>query len=362
METLYSFFVHSTFRWDLLKEALRPDQRVLKRATGTRWSAKFDSVDAVNGSISEVQAVLLRIINDESLQQTNENKALALGVLRDLCKFENLLMLKIWHAVLVKFEKVNRMLQKSDLNFSVAAQLYRGLVSHTEEMKTQFDQFFDVAKSMYITLNAEENTLKTRSAITLANMEKSRQIWQSKIFDPIMESLLKNLHSRMDCYVKLDERFSFLAKLKELNSEEIKTACQGIASFYANDVEEKELISECGFAKQFFFSDLPPSKSISITSLYSTIIKDDLQAIFPNIEIILRIFLCLFVTNAPDERSFSKLKYIKDALRNRMTEEKLNAFALMSIENEILDFINTDEIIDEFVLLKCRKMSISDNF
>lgn len=155
----------------------------------------------------------------------------------------------------------------------------------------------------------------------------------------------------------MDSKFSFLIQLKELDLSDISTACQNIAAFYENDVEEKESIPECEIAKQYFFVD--PSTTCSHASMYSQIMKDELQTIFPNIAIILRIFLCLFVTNIPDERSFSKLKYIKDSLRNRMNEEKLNAFALMSIENEILESIDLDNVIDEFVLLKNRKMDIS---
>lgn len=68
----------------------------------------------------------------------------------------------------------------------------------------------------------------------------------------------------------------------------------------------------------------------------------------------------MFITNVPGERSFSKLKYIKDTLRNRMTDEKLNSFSLMSIENEILNSLNTDEIINEFVLLKNRKKKLAE--
>lgn len=85
------------------------------------------------------------------------------------------------------------------------------------------------------------------------------------------------------------------------------------------------------------------------------IIKEGLKTLFPNIEILLRIFLSFFITNVPDERSFSKLKFIKNALRNSLSDEKLNSLALMSIENEILDSLNLDEIIDEFVLLKERR-------
>lgn len=356
MESIYSFFVKSTFRWDLLKEALGANQRVLKRATGTRWSAKFDSVDALNGNIFEVKSVLVRLITDDSLQQTPENKALATGILRDLCKFENILMLKIWYAILIKFEKVNRILQKSDLNLSVATQLYESLISHVESLESQFDDFFNDAKMTYVNLNAEEYTLKTRSAITLDNMDQNKTVCQRTIFTPVIESLIANLKTRMSCYKQMDEKFSFLTKLNELDFDQISTACRNISSFYSKDLDENELISECEIAKHYFFTD--SATSISQASLYSKIIKDELQTVFPNIEIMLRIFLSLFITNVPDERSFSKLKFIKDTLRNRMTDEKLNAFSLMSIENEVLDSINLDGIIEDFVSLKNRRKNM----
>ena len=41
-----------------------------------------------------------------------------------------------------------------------------------------------------------------------------------------------------------------------------------------------------------------------------------LPARFPNIEIALRIYLCLMVTNCPGERSFSKLKRIENTFND----------------------------------------------
>lgn len=93
---------------------------------------------------------------------------------------------------------------------------------------------------------------------------------------------------------------------------------------------------------------------VSHHSIYSRIIEDDVQTVIPSIEIILRIFLSLFVTNVPDERAFSKLKLIKYTLRNSMTDEKLNTLSLMSIENEILNSLDLDRIIEEFVRRKIK--------
>lgn len=51
---------------------------------------------------------------------------------------------------------------------------------------------------------------------------------------------------------------------------------------------------------------------------------------------------------ASAKRSFSKLKLLKSYLRSTMSQERLNALALISIENEFLDNIDYESIIDEF--------------
>lgn len=200
-----------------------------------------------------------------------------------------------------------------------------------EDLKTKFDKFFEDAKRVYSELDADSHTFRSRSAITLDNMEQQKETCHRTIFEPVIKSLIENLKMRLDCYIEIDAKFSFLVKLNELSSDDISESCKKIASFYSNDISEEDLNTECGIAQHFFFVD--PSSSMSHASMYSKIIKDELQSIFPNIEIALRIFLSLFVTNVPDERSFSKLKYIKNSLRNRLSDEKLNAFSLMSIEN-----------------------------
>lgn len=118
-----------------------------------------------------------------------------------------------------------------------------------EDLTNRFDEFFDAAKSVYIELDAEIHTLRLRRAITLDTMEQQKPACKRKMFDPIMQSLIDNLKTRLNCYLDKDSKFSFLVKLNELNSEEMSTACRNIALFYINDIDEKELISECEMAK-----------------------------------------------------------------------------------------------------------------
>jgi hypothetical protein len=76
---------------------------------------------------------------------------------------------------------------------------------------------------------------------------------------------------------------------------------------------------------------------------------------FPNVEIVKRIFLSMMVTKASGERSFSELKFLKNELRNRMTQPCLNNLSLTGIENDISENIDFNDIIHDFATSKCRK-------
>ena len=54
----------------------------------------------------------------------------------------------------------------------------------------------------------------------------------------------------------------------------------------------------------------------------------------------LTLFLILLVTVATAERSFSKLKILKNYLRNTMTEDRLSELAVLAIESRETRKIN----------------------
>ena len=80
-----------------------------------------------------------------------------------------------------------------------------------------------------------------------------------------------------------------------------------------------------------------------------------MQSCFPNMEILLRMYRCLVVTNCTGERSFPKLRRIKNAQRTTIGQGRLNMPTLMSIESELLRTIDVNSIIDDFARVKARK-------
>lgn len=61
-----------------------------------------------------------------------------------------------------------------------------------------------------------------------------------------------------------------------------------------------------------------------------------LEEVFSNLEIILRMYACISVTNCTGERLFLILKRVKNYMRPTMRNEHLNALALLIIETDLL--------------------------
>jgi len=61
------------------------------------------------------------------------------------------------------------------------------------------------------------------------------------------------------------------------------------------------------------------------------------------------------VTSAGAERSFSKLKIIKNYLRNSTGQDELKYLSLIAVESKAALKLDLSEVIDQFANIKARK-------
>ncbi|VAH10776.1 unnamed protein product [Triticum turgidum subsp. durum] len=83
----------------------------------------------------------------------------------------------------------------------------------------------------------------------------------------------------------------------------------------------------------------------------------EILTVFQIFLIAYRILFTVPMTVASAERSFSKLKLLKNYLRSTMSQERLNGLATLCIEKDKLDEINVDAIIDDFASRSVRRIS-----
>ena len=132
-----------------------------------------------------------------------------------------------------------------------------------------------------------------------------------------------------------------------------------LVQHYPEDLEdelESEIVHFASLIKGLIQGNLMNvSKSFEI-DMFQQIEDNDLIEAFPNVNIMFKMYLCMFVSNCTGERSFSKLKLILNYLRNTMGQERLSSLALLAIENELLKGIDfNSSIIDRFAKEKARR-------
>jgi hypothetical protein len=139
--------------------------------------------------------------------------------------------------------------------------------------------------------------------------------------------------------------------LKSLDRVEFKDRCTKFAETFtlngSSDVEVNDLISELSVL-QFTLPDRP----MSAMEIFEFVRE---AYCYPNISIKYRILFTMPVTVASTERSFSKLKLLKNYLRSVMSQERLNGLAILCIEKKLLDLIDIDAIISDFTSRNARR-------
>ena len=84
-----------------------------------------------------------------------------------------------------------------------------------------------------------------------------------------------------------------------------------------------------------------------VVCCYFVLQKFNLHSLaYSNLYLAYKFVLTLSSSQVACERSFSKLKYILNRLRNLMSQSTLQSFMLMSCEKDLLPRVNVNEIID----------------
>ncbi|KAK4877151.1 hypothetical protein RN001_009657 [Aquatica leii] len=222
--------------------------------------------------------------------------------------------------------------------------------SSAAECCSEATKFFRLLQNSYEYRTSDKRIIKRKKRDdecrdSEGEMLQGRDYFRVNTFLLICDKLLGELRRRKTSYDAVTANFAFLCKLDTMSEAEVRVNAIKLQKLYPIDLAD-DLQEECVLLKQFLTAN---DNKMSLRQLYLFMKQNDLKEAFPYTEIALRMFLSTAVTNCTAERSFSVLKRIKNYLRSRRSEERLNSLAILNIEADLTKSINYDSVIDEFV-------------
>lgn len=188
-------------------------------------------------------------------------------------------------------------------------------------------------------------------------LNATKDNFKVKVFFPIIYTVLFQIRRRFEGLYEVESTFSFFKsffiKRKKNEADIIKAS---ILKY------ETDINSDFTWQVLSFKSIINQIESTNILSTVNYIIENDLSSSFPDIITACTIFLTIPVTVVSAERYFSKLKLVKNYLKNAISQERLGNISVLNIERERTEESKIDQIINNFANLKARKTNLPSKF
>lgn len=357
-EKVWSFF-NTPKRQNVLQrkiETLAPKTKnqKLKQLCPTRWVQRHDAVLVMK----ELYNPIISSLEEIKCWDDKDTSSGADVLLTAICQSEYIVALvsaeKLLSYTLILCQK----LQSSDADLwaalNYAHYVLQSLKSLREKVDDEFSVLFQEAQKM---AELNETTISVprivgrqthRSNISAESIE---QFYRINVFIPWIESFISCIEERLLKHQNILKGFHCLLHTYPENSEEskeMKEAFLKLIEVYEEDLEinnSKVLMAEMEVWQAF----LQRNKAHHVNAIDFLNICD--KTIFPNIHILLKIFITIPVSTSTAERSFSTLRRIKTYLRNTMSESRLNGLANLNIHREIP--VETDSVLA--ILMKTQR-------
>ena len=366
VQTIYNLFSSSPQRWQILQRSITCS---LHGLSGTRWTDRVASVRPFAAHLPSIKVALQQLL---ALNLTLKTTSKVNGAIKYESSFTCLVMSSVWLKVLVAIDQRNQIIQARKATIDVEVSNLKSLLEDLKKLRENWPLILRECKLLASAANLQNefpSRRKSKRPADFAEIQvltaestgedqciesEEERTFKHNVFFVIVDCVLAGLTTRYVSANSINNLFCFLWQYLELSEDQILEACNVFGKKYANDVSKKDLKEEMLRLKaihsaNFGNSSLPPFE------LLSTIKKFSLEEIFPNVCIGLRMFCTLPVTVASAERSFSKLKLVKNFLRSTTGQERLSDLAMLSIEAKIARCVDFQDIINYFATKKARK-------
>ncbi|KAJ1267582.1 hypothetical protein BS78_07G067300 [Paspalum vaginatum] len=350
VQWIYVLFSSSTKRWDVLLGHI--ESLTVKSWSNIRWESRIKSVKAIRFQTPNIRLALLQLSKDKDTEPNDRSDAK--NFFEVMGTFEFILGMVIWYDILFAVNKVSKKLQSPSMCIDSTLKNIEDTVRFFESyMNEEFASSLIIAKEIASKLGVELSFPVKRRATRKKQYDETNS-FEVNYFFVMVDIAISSLKSRFEEPQSFKSIFGFLMSsttLKSLDIVELRDHCTKFANTFSFvgscDVDLNDLISELSVLR-LTLSDEP----MSAMEIFDYVREANC---YPNIFVAYRILFIVPVIVASAERSFSKLKLLKNYLRSKMSQERLNGLANLCIEKILLDEIDIDTIINDFASKHVRR-------
>ncbi|XP_022166846.1 uncharacterized protein LOC111031275 [Myzus persicae] len=273
--------------------------KVFKKVCPIRWEARHSSVSALKQRyIGVIKSLTYMCLSSNKVDE----KHMVISIKKNIESFEFLLMLCLWERVLHPLHGISKLLQKQDIDLKKALDRLTDAYTCMQQLRNDYCSVVENANNLAIKWGIPTDD-------KVARQKKARLFFDEIDGDRRMNITQDNF--------KIKDQMKLLLKDHMTLYKCINQIIQALASF---------------------------------------IIENDFATSYSDILGACIIYLTLPVTVATAERSFSKLKIIKNYLRNSIGQERLSYISVLNIEHRRTKEIDMDKILTNFSNMKASKM------
>nr|CAH7759836.1 unnamed protein product [Callosobruchus chinensis] len=330
LSAIPAFFSNSSNRSDDLKEIVK---QILPKIAVTKWTYNIRTANTVYENREQLIEVFEEI-EQKCLKRSTTNEAS--GLRRALEDPEFIFWLTFFHRIIPHVEVLYNQIQSRNTD---DVQLHRDIET--------FETCVAYVKSE--TEDIQNDTEKSYAAAKRRREESSRSVYAKEVCNVIVAQIKDRFSFRG--HLQAEELFvteSFEEFSKDFPANVLDAVCAAYP-FLCQSRLKTEL--------EVIYSRSDFRHVIGAMNFLSLMLQNDLSEVFPETIKLLKIILTTPMTTAEAERCFSTLKSAKSFLRSTMDSERLNALAMMNINESLAQDIQNfeDKVMEKFICMKDRR-------
>ncbi len=339
----------------------------------TRWIMRKITLISITSNYATLLDWLRELEDNPDFVQC---RAEASGFLVQFETFDAYFKLEMLRQVFTVLEDASTRLQGSQLNFRLAESLVETLkeVFKSARSSERFGTFWKAALDSAKAIDLPEPTLpRQRRVPTRLNSGNSahhfpttpEDEYQQLYFD-LYNEVIMGLTSRFEP----SETTAHLKKVENFliggNDSSDSIDLDYLKSFYKEDFDDYRRL----LIQRDMVVDEAKRKNVKLVDFQSLLdfLKGADQIGLKNLVLeivkLVKIILTMAISTCTAERSYSGLRRLKTYLRSTMSQERLNAVALINAHRDVLRNMNLDPMMDDFIRrcpVRTNTFSLSDS-